>query len=127
MLKDTWNPKYRIGLEQRLASSNAGPQERVDRQHSKGKSTAHERIAYLFDDGTFNEVGALVEGASIDESSVLGDGVVTGYGLINGRLVFASAQDFTILGGTLGQRHSENDMSNHGYGHVCSCSVHLHQ
>lgn len=107
MLKDTWNPKYRIGLEQRLASSNAGPQERVDRQHSKGKSTAHERIAYLFDDGTFNEVGALVEGAPIDESSVLGDGVVTGYGLINGRLVFASAQDFTILGGTLGQRHSE--------------------
>ena len=102
-----WNKKYRDGLISSLEKSNSGKQNRVDRQHVQGKLTAHERIAYLFDEGTFNEVGALVEGVSEDGSHILGDGVVTGYGLINGRLTFASAQDFTILGGTLGQRHSE--------------------
>lgn len=78
--------------------------ERIRKQHSKGKLTAHERIALLFDEGTFEEIDTYVtpsdqgvEFGKVERS--YGDGVVTGHGKIDGRLVFAFAQDFTIMGG----------------------------
>jgi len=83
----------------------------IDRQHEKGKKTARERIAMLLDEGTFQEIGALVTHHATDfgmDSKVLpGDGVVTGYGTIAGRLVYVFAQDFTVLGGTLGRAHAD--------------------
>lgn len=85
--------------------------ERLRKQHSKGKLTAHERIVLLFDEGTFEEIDAYatpsdqgIEFGRVEK--VFGDGVVTGHGLIDGRLVFAYAQDFTIMGGSLGMVHA---------------------
>ncbi len=83
---------------------------RVEAQHQKKKLTARERLEVLFDPGTFTEVGALVESRiddfGADKKRVPGDGVVTGYGKVNGRLIFASSEDFTVFGGTLGEAHS---------------------
>lgn len=87
-----------------------GGAEAIKRQHDKGKMTARERLAYLLDEGTFQELDALVMHASGEldtEGRVpLGDGVVTGYGTIQGRLVYVFAQDFTVKGGTLGAAHA---------------------
>lgn len=87
-----------------------GGQEKIDDQHSKGKMTARERLDKLFDEGTFVEIGAFVETRSVDfgmqDKKMPGDGVVTGYGNVDGRLVFASAQDFTVIGGSLGEMHA---------------------
>jgi acetyl-CoA carboxylase carboxyltransferase component len=93
-------------LKKQYSSKNA------EKQHSKGKLTAHERINLLFDAGTFEEIDAFVTPASqpVEFGKVertYGDGVIVGHGKINGRLIFAYAQDFTIMGGSLGLVHSK--------------------
>jgi acetyl-CoA carboxylase carboxyltransferase component len=88
-----------------------GGQKKIDSQHSKGKLTARERLASLFDEGSFVELDSFIETRCIDfgmqDKKMPGDGVVTGYGRIDGRLVFASAQDFTVIGGSLGEMHAK--------------------
>lgn len=88
-----------------------GGQERIDKQHAKKKLTARERIAYLLDEGSFEEMGGLVTHRAtdfgMDKQVVYGDGVVTGYGTINGRAVCVFAQDFTVFGGALSETHAE--------------------
>ncbi|MCX7923287.1 MAG: methylmalonyl-CoA carboxyltransferase [Clostridia bacterium] len=83
----------------------------IEKQHKSGKMTARERISELFDENSFVEVDAFVETRGIDfdmqKKKVPGDGVVTGYGTINGRLVFVSSQDFTVIGGSLGEMHAK--------------------
>ena len=106
-----WDPKYREALEARRAAAEAGGGEkRIESQHRKGKLTARERLDILFDRGTFVEINTLVESQDsrfgMDRKRVPGDGVVIGYGEVNGRVVYASAQDFTVIGGTLGEYHS---------------------
>jgi len=88
-----------------------GGQNRIDKQHQKKKLTARERINYLMDEGSFEEIGVLVTHRTTDfgmENEIyFGDGVVTGYGTINGRLVYVYAQDFTVFGGALSETHAE--------------------
>jgi propionyl-CoA carboxylase beta chain len=88
-----------------------GGKERNDKQHKKGKLTARERITLLMDPGSFEEIGALVLHRTIDfgmdEQHFSGDGVITGYGTVNGRLVYVFAQDFTVFGGALSETHAE--------------------
>ncbi|NLD73413.1 MAG: methylmalonyl-CoA carboxyltransferase [Chloroflexi bacterium] len=87
-----------------------GGQQAIDRQHDKGKKTARERLALLLDEGSFQEIDQLVTHHATDFGmagrDLPGDGVVTGYGTIAGRLVYVFAQDFTVLGGSLGQAHA---------------------
>jgi propionyl-CoA carboxylase beta chain len=88
-----------------------GGSERIETQHQKGKLTARERVDLLLDSGTFHEMDMLVMHRSTDfglgEQRILGDGVVTGHGKINGRLVFLFSQDFTTFGGSLSEAHGE--------------------
>jgi acetyl-CoA carboxylase carboxyltransferase component len=88
-----------------------GGESKVAKQHESGKKTARERLSLLLDEGSFVEVDAFVETRGIDFSmqkkKVPGDGVVTGYGTVDGRLVFVSSQDFTIIGGSLGEMHAK--------------------
>ncbi|MCF7804302.1 MAG: acyl-CoA carboxylase subunit beta [Candidatus Marinimicrobia bacterium] len=88
-----------------------GGEDRIERQHEKGKLTARERIQLLFDKGTFEEMDMLVTHRShnfgLQEKKFRGDGVITGYGKVNGREVFAYSQDFTVLGGSLSEAHAE--------------------
>jgi propionyl-CoA carboxylase beta chain len=88
-----------------------GGQKRIQAQHTKGKLTARERIELLLDAGSFEEWDMFVEHRCADfgmaDQTVPGDGVVTGYGMINGRLVFVFSQDFTVLGGSLSEAHAE--------------------
>lgn len=97
--------------DKRAAHETGGGAARVEKQHASGKMTARERMDYLFDRGTFTEVNTLVESRisdfGMDKKKVLGDGVVTGYGRINGKLVFASSQDFTVGGGSLGEAQAQ--------------------
>ena len=87
-----------------------GGQKRIDAQHAKGKLTARERLHFLLDEGSFEEIGMLVTHRStnfgLDKQQFLGDGVVTGYGKVNGRLVYVFSQDFTVLGGSLAEAHA---------------------
>lgn len=87
-----------------------GGEERIQFQHNKGKLTARERLNLLFDEGTFNEVLTFATTKAtefnLDKNRVYGDGVVTGWGQVEGRTVFAFAQDFTSIGGTLGETHA---------------------
>ena len=103
--------KYKF-LDKKIAESKVGGGEaRIEAQHKKGKLTARERIHFLFDKGSFEEIGAMVMHRSVnfglDKTKFLGDGVVTGYGTINGRLTYAFSQDFTVLGGSLAEAHAE--------------------
>ena len=86
-----------------------GGQERIDRQHAANKLTAHERIHLLLDPGSFQELDPFVMHRStdfgIDRQRIPGDGVVTGFGRIDGRLVFVFSQDFTVMGGSLSESH----------------------
>ena len=88
-----------------------GGKKRIEAQHAKGKLTARERISLLIDPGTFEELGMLVTHRStnfgLDKQKFLGDGVVTGYGKVNGRLIYVFSQDFTVLGGSLAEAHAE--------------------
>lgn len=99
-------------LEDKLAKSRlGGGQKRIDKQHAKGKLTAHERIHFLMDEGSFEEMGALVTHRTtdfdMDKQIIYGDGVITGYGTINGRQVCVFSQDFTVFGGALSETHAE--------------------
>jgi propionyl-CoA carboxylase beta chain len=89
----------------------AGGQHRIDAQHKKGKLTARERIELLLDAGTFEELDKFVTHRStefgLEKEQYLGDGVITGYGKINGRLVYVFSQDFTVFGGSLSETHAE--------------------
>ena len=97
--------------ETREAARQGGGAKRIERQHEKGKLTARERIELLLDDDSFEEWDMFVEHRCTDfgmeQQSIPGDGVVTGYGTINGRLVFIFSQDFTVLGGSLSESHAE--------------------
>ncbi|WP_374507240.1 acyl-CoA carboxylase subunit beta [Flavobacterium sp.] len=99
-------------VQDKIAEAHlGGGKNRIAKQHSNKKLTARERIDYLLDEGTFEEIGMLVTHRTTDfgiENEVyLGDGVVTGYGNINGRLVYVFAQDFTVFGGSLSETHAE--------------------
>ena len=97
--------------EKRAAARLGGGQKRIDAQHAKGKLTARERIELLLDPGSFEEWDMFVEHRCRDfdmaEQTIPGDGVVTGYGTINGRQVFTFSQDFTVFGGSLSEAHAE--------------------
>ena len=98
-------------LEHRTRQSElGGGQERIDRQHAEGKLTARERITLLFDAGSFQEIDRLVmhraTAFGMDSQKIPGDGVITGYGTVQGRLVYAFAQDFTVFGGSLSETHA---------------------
>ena len=99
-------------LDNKIAEAQkGGGEKRIKAQHDKGKLTARERIHFLIDEGTFEEIGMLVTHRStnfgLDKQKILGDGVVTGYGRVNGRLVYVFAQDFTVLGGSLAEAHAQ--------------------
>lgn len=105
------NEKIKLLQQKIQEASLGGGQEKIDAQHKKGKLTARERIHFLLDEGSFEEIGMLVQHRSrnfgLDKQTFLGDGVVTGYGTINGRLVYVFSQDFTVLGGSLAEAHAE--------------------
>lgn len=101
-----------LDLQNRLAKIElGGGEDKIAKQHEAGKLTARERLHKLLDEATFVEIDAFVETRSIEfdmqKKKVPGDGVVTGYGNIDGRLVFVSAQDFTVIGGSLGEMHAK--------------------
>ena len=98
-------------LERRKRESElGGGEQRIQRQHGEGKLTARERIAMLFDPGSFQELDQLVvhrnSDFGMDKQRIPGDGVVTGYGTVQGRLAYAFAQDFTVFGGSLSETHA---------------------
>ena len=105
-----------MGKEQQLHDKRealhqgGGGAERIEKQHQQGKLSARERISLLLDEGSFQEIGAFVEHRStnfgLDKQKYLGDGVITGYGTIHGRLVYVYSQDFTVLGGSLSETHA---------------------
>ena len=103
--------KFEI-LEQKKAEALlGGGEKRIAAQHKKGKLTARERINILLDEGSFEEIGMFVSHRCTDfgmeNEQYLGDGVVTGYGTIHGRLVYVFSQDFTVFGGSLSETHAE--------------------
>ncbi|KAJ3417440.1 hypothetical protein HDV05_003304 [Chytridiales sp. JEL 0842] len=99
-------------IEQKRAEAHlGGGQKRIESQHAKGKLTARERLDLLLDKGSFREYDAFVEHQCVDfdmdKQKITGDGVVTGYGTINGRLVYFFSQDFTAFGGSLSKMHAQ--------------------
>ena len=103
--------KKKTLLEKIALAKLGGGQARIDKQHAKGKLTARERVNLLLDEGSFEEIGILVTHRTKDfgmENQIFyGDGVVTGYGTIQKRLVYVFAQDFTVFGGSLSETHAE--------------------
>ena len=97
--------------EMRQQALKGGGQKRIDQQHGRGKLTARERVALLMDEGTFEEIDSFVTHRAIDfglaDQKFLGDAVVTGYGRVEGRQVFAFSQDFTVFGGSLSEAVSQ--------------------
>ena len=97
--------------ERRVAARLGGGEKRIARQHEKDKLTARERLDILLDEGSFEEIGMFVRHQTrdfgLDKNRPYGDGVVTGYGTINGRLVYVFSQDFTVFGGSLGQANAQ--------------------
>lgn len=102
-----WQNRIEQLLEKRKKAAIAGGQERIDKQHASGKLTARERMEALFDDDTFVEINDMITSRAtdfgMDKKKKPGDGVITGYGKIHGRIAFASSQDFTVGGGSLGE------------------------
>lgn len=105
------NKKLKVLQHKREQAQLGGGHARIESQHKKGKLTARERLHFLLDEGSFQEIGMLVTHRSTDfgmENEIYpGDGVVTGYGTINGRLVYVFSQDFTVFGGSLSETHAE--------------------
>lgn len=105
------NQKIKTLNEKLKLSKLGGGQARIDKQHQKKKLTARERVIYLLDEGSFEEIGALVthrtKDFGMEKQKFYGDGVVTGYGTVNGRLIYVFAQDFTVFGGSLSETHAE--------------------
>src|SRR6266540_5836893 len=95
----------------RAAARLGGGEKRIAAQHAKGRLTARERLSVLLDPGSFEEYDMFVEhncnDFGMDQQKIPGDGVVTGSGTINGRLTYVFAQDFTVFGGSLSERHAE--------------------
>lgn len=101
------DPRIEELREMRTKAQQGGGQDRIDRQHAKGKLTARERLAILLDEGSFTELEAFtVQQNDPDGDQTMGDGVVTGFGTVDGRTVYVYAQDFTVQGGALGEMHS---------------------
>lgn len=105
-----WNEAVNDLDERRKRANLGGGRARIEAQHKKGKLTASERIKILLDADSFVEVDGMIESRiddfDLDKKRVPGDGVVTGYGTIGGRQVFVASEDFTVIGGTLGEYHS---------------------
>ena len=105
------NPKIQQLREIRAKGRLGGGPERIEAQHKRGRLTARERIDLLLDKGSFREVDAFVEHRTtdfgLDQQKYMGDSVVTGWGTIEGRLVYVFSQDFTVFGGSLGEVHAE--------------------
>jgi len=105
------DPKIQKLREMRQEARLAGGQQRVDAQHAKGKFTARERLDLLLDEGSFRELDMFVShrtaGFGLEDKKFLSDSVVTGWGTIDGRLVYVFSQDFTVFGGSLGEVHAE--------------------
>jgi propionyl-CoA carboxylase beta chain len=103
--------KYEELKSKKEKAIEGGGEKRVNSQHEKGKLTARERIHFLIDEGSFEEIGMFVTHRShefgLDRQKFLGDGVITGYGNVNGRLVYVFAQDFTVFGGSLAEMHAK--------------------
>src|SRR5437867_9819127 len=103
--------KLELLQQKRSESEQGGGQERIATQHQKGKMTARERLDVLLDPGSFVELDRFVTHRAtdfgLDEQKVLGDGVVTGWGRVEGRLVYVFSQDFTVFGGSLSEAHTE--------------------
>ncbi|ACZ18528.1 carboxyl transferase [Thermanaerovibrio acidaminovorans DSM 6589] len=97
-------------LAKRKAAEEGGGKKAIDKQHEKGKLTARERIERLLDPGSFVEIDEFVEhrcsNFGLEKTKFLGDGVVTGYGTVDGRIVYVFSQDFTVMGGSLGEMHA---------------------
>lgn len=112
-LIETNNMKEKLKeLEGKIQEAlKGGGEKRIESQHKKGKMTARERIHFLVDEGSFEEIGMLVTHRSsdfgLDKEKYLGDGVVTGYGKVDGRPIYLFAQDFTVFGGSLSETHAE--------------------
>lgn len=106
----TLSPKIETLREKRAQSQQGGGEERIQTQHEKGKKTARERLDILLDPGTFREVDAFVHhhnsNFGLEKSRPLSDSVVTGWGTIDGRLVYVYSQDFTVMGGSLSEAHA---------------------
>ena len=96
--------------QKRLTIEQGGGTEKIKKQHDDGKKTARERIALLFDEGSFVEVDAFVTHRcgefNMADNSAPAEGVVTGYGTVDGRLVYAYSQDYTVIGGSIGEMHA---------------------
>lgn len=111
LLKNSMNQQLKTLEEKIQIAKLGGGEKRIADQHKKGKLTARERIHFLLDENSFEEIGMLVTHRSKDfgmeQQQFLGDGVVTGYGTINGRLVYIFSQDFTVFGGSLSETHAE--------------------
>jgi propionyl-CoA carboxylase beta chain len=107
----TLDPKIQKLRDLRAEAQIGGGQDRIERQHAKGKLTARERIEGLLDPGTFREIDMFVAhrtvGFGIEDQKILSDSVVTGWGKVDGRLVYVFSQDFTVFGGSLGEVHAE--------------------
>lgn len=103
--------KTALLLNKHASALAGGGEKRIAAQHKKGKLTARERIALLLDEDSFEEIGMFVTHRSTDfgmeNEQYLGDGVVTGYGTVHGRLVYVFSQDFTVFGGSLSETHAE--------------------
>lgn len=109
-MEEKWKRSIDQLNQRRETVAAAGGLDRIAKQHSSGKLTARERMEALFDDGTFIEINDMITSRAtdfgMDQKKRPGDGVVTGYGFIHGRIAFASSQDFTIGGGSLGEAHA---------------------
>ena len=105
------NEKFKILEDKHTEAELGGGQKRIEAQHKKGKLTARERIELLIDPGTFEEIGKFIKHRCTDfgleNEAYLGDGVITGYGKVNGRLTYVFSQDFTVFGGSLSEAHAE--------------------
>jgi propionyl-CoA carboxylase beta chain len=103
--------KYKELEDKNKEALKGGGEQRIEAQHKKGKLSARERLELLLDPGSFNEIGKFVRHRShefgLDKERYLGDGVVTGFGNVNGRLVYVYSQDFTVFGGSLSEAHAE--------------------
>lgn len=104
------NSKQQELLERKAALRQGGGEKAVEKQHASGKQTARERLEKLFDPNSFVETGLFVQhrctNFGMENKQAPGEGVVTGYGTVDGRLVYAAAQDFTVIGGSLGEMHA---------------------
>ena len=109
--KPTNKEKFGLLEQKNEEALKGGGEERIAAQHKKGKLTARERIELLLDEGSFEEIGKFVmhrcKDFGLDKQYYLGDGVVTGYGTIEGRLIYVFSQDFTVFGGSLSETHAE--------------------